>query len=131
MAVAVAITKWGSDNDQGWVRGTLTLSGNYSAASGHGDPFSLANDNYKSSAAPDKIEIWEQVAAGSAPLGYTYIGIPSATLTTQLLQIVGGTPTPTGIKGGTEYTQNTAYSSGTPSLDAAVLQFKAYYSYGV
>lgn len=120
----------------------LTLSGNYGVASGHGDPLDLtkfvdavtqatAGISFPfGSYAPADWKIVELVAAGSAPLGYTYNYCPGPTLAlpTQAggkLQILA-TGAASG-QGATELTNGSAYSSFTPSLAGAQLKARFWF----
>lgn len=135
MAVAVAITSIVTDDPSGGldmtrtrfiVEGTLTLSGNYGGASTHGDTVDFAQfDQIKSSQPPAWVEIKEDQGAGNAPLGYKFNYATGTTQGNGVLQVIG-TPASGGAEvGGVEFTENAAYSAGTPSLDAAVLRFRA------
>lgn len=115
------------------VDGTFTLSGNYGAVGGHGDPVSFAISAAFAfgSYAPNRVDVYEKPAVGTAALGYTYvyqIG-PTAAAPTQAggaLCILG-----TGAasaQGGTEITAGSAYSGFTPSLNGAVLYFRAWFA---
>jgi len=137
MAVAVAITSIVAADPSGGkdstrtrqiVEGTLTLSGSYGGASTHGDTVNFAglvNSDYP----PVWIEIREDVGAGNAPLGYNYTYNSGTTQANGVLTITG-TGASSG-QGGTEITENTAYSSFTPSLNGAVLRFRAAFAKNV
>lgn len=113
------------------VYGTLTLTGNYGTGSSHGDviDFSKATgvpgggaDAFKSSHRPKWVTIKENQGSASAgvanaPLGYNFIYCEGTTQDNGLLQITSGT--------NTEFTQGSAYSGGSPSLNNVVLYFKA------
>ena len=136
MAVAVAVISISPncppvDNTQNLliVAGTLTLSGNYGTSGSHGDVINFTNtgDFIKSSQPPERVEIFENPAAGSAFLGYGYIYAQGTTMANGQLMIQG-TPAAGGAEvGATEYTQGAAYSAGTPSLAGAVLHFRAWF----
>ncbi len=118
------------------VDGYLTLSANYGTASSHGDTLDFTSVAPPVGAsmfgsAPNRMDVFEAPVAGSAALGYQYIYCPGPTLAapTQaggVLQILG-TGAASG-QGGTEITEASAYSSFTPSLDAAVLRFRAWFT---
>jgi hypothetical protein len=116
------------------VDGTLTLSGNYGAGAGtHGDAlsFAVSSSLIFGSNAPTKVEIYEAPLFGVAPLGYQYQYAYGPTLAapTQAggaLQVFG-TGAASG-QGGTELTNGSAYSTFTPSLNGAVLRFRAWFA---
>lgn len=144
MSVAVAVTSIvGADPSQGTdktlnqvlVEGTLTLTGNYGSGASHGDAINFANatggDLIKSEYPPRRVEIFENqqsasAGVGNAPLGYTYIYCQGTTQNNGLLQVLGA-----GAGGATtgdpEFTQGAAYSAGSPSLNNAVLRFRAWF----
>ena len=137
MAVAVAITSivaadpsagLDSTRTRGIIEGTLTLSGNYGGASSHGDTMNLAVQQYMSDYPPVWVDIREDVGSGNAPLGYSYRYASGTTAANGVLQVLGTQASGGATKGLTEFTQNAAYSTGTPSLDGAVLRFKAYFA---
>lgn len=136
MSVAVAISSIANDPSGGLdatqneeiVEGTLTLSGNYGTASSHGDPVSFANDAIKSSSVPRRVEIFEDQGAGAAPLGYSFLYAHGTTQLNGVLVVLGTQASGGALVGATEFTQGSAYSGGTPSLNGAVLRFKAWFS---
>lgn len=108
------------------VEGTLTLTANYGGAASHGDTVNFAQfDQIKSGQIPRRVEVFEDQAAGTAPLGYNYIFNHGTTQANGVLAILG-TGAASG-QGGTEITQGSAYSSFTPSLNNAVLRFRAWF----
>lgn len=109
------------------VEGTLTLSANYGTGSSHGDAMDLGANIVKSQQVPRRVEIFEEPAAGSAPLGYTYIYAAGTTIHNGQLVVLGTPATGAATTGLTEFTQGSAYSGGTPSLAAAVLRFRAWF----
>lgn len=140
MAVAVAVNSIvaqdpsrGVDRTQSRivVTGTLTLTGNYGAGGSHGDIVSFASDKVKSQQPPTWVEILENQGAGNAPLGYTFRYFNGTTQLNGKL-VVQGTSAAGGAETGTsEFTQGAAYSAGTPSLNNAVLRFRAEFPFGI
>lgn len=106
------------------IDGTITLSGNYGASSTHGDTLNFSGFA-QSSLIPNRVEIYESIAAGTAPLGYNYTFSPGTTQANGVLTITGGAAS--SGQGGTELTNGSAYSSFTPSLNGAVLRFRAWF----
>lgn len=135
MSVAVAISSIANDSSGGLdatqneeiVDGTLTLSGNYGVANGHGDIVNFANDLIKSTGLPRQVEIFEDQGAGNAPLGYQFAYNHGTDLTNGKLVVLGTPASGGATTGATEFTQGSAYGGGTPSLSAAVLRFRAYF----
>jgi hypothetical protein len=137
--IAVQITSIVADDPSGGldrtrtrmiVEGTLTLSGNYGTGSSHGDTVNFAQfDQIKSGQPPVWVEVHENQGAGSAALGYTYIYQNGATQGNGVLTILGGAAA--SGQGGAEITQGSAYSGFTPSLNGAVLRFRAAFPWGV
>lgn len=140
MSVAVAISSIANDASGGLdatqneeiVEGTLTLSGNYGTASSHGDTINFANDAIKSSLPPRRVEVFENqgsasAGVGNAPLGYQYNYAQGTRQENGLLQVLGTPASGGATTGATEFTQGSAYSGGTPSLNGAVLRFKAWF----
>lgn len=81
MAIAVSISPVISNPDtterELIVDGTIVLSGNYPA---NGDVLSFAGfDQIKSQSVPNKVEVYEAPAAGTAPTGYSYTYAPGET----------------------------------------------------
>ena len=110
------------------VDGTLTLSSTYGAALGNGDVVDFTNqDQTKSELIPRKVEIYEDQGAGNAPLGYTYIYAHGTTQANGKL-VITNQVTAAAKTGAVQFTQGDAYSTGTPSLDGAVLRFRAWFS---
>ena len=105
------------------VEGTLTLSGNYGTGSSHGDTVDFASDKVKSNQPPKWVDIREDQGAGNAPLGFKYTYNSGTTQSNGVLTITG-TGASSG-QGGTEITEGSAYSGFTPSLNGAVLRFRA------
>ena len=138
MAIAVAITSIvnadpsaGIDNTQRReiVEGTLTLTANYGGVSSHGDTVNFAVAGIKSDYPPVFVEVTENQGAGNAPLGYMYIYNNGTTGANGVLTILG-TGASSG-QGGTEITEGSAYSTFTPSLNNAVLRFRAAFAKNV
>lgn len=139
MAVAVAISSisndpsGGLDNTQNEVivDGTLTLSGNYGGASTHGDTVNFTGaagwDQVKSTLVPRRVEIFEDQGAGNAPLGYGFLYFHGTTQANGVLVVLGTAASGGAEVGATEFTEAAAYSDGSPSLDAAVLRFRAWF----
>lgn len=137
MAVAVAISSIvTTDPSQGLdktmneqiVDGTLTLTGNYGTGSSHGDTINFGTfDQIKSQQPPRLVEIFEAPTAGTAPLGYQYIYAQGTTQANGKLVILGTAASGSATTGSPEYTEGTAYSSGSPSLSGAVLRFRAWF----
>lgn len=133
MAVAVAIGNITQDPAGGLdstrsslvVFGTLTLSANYGGVSSHGDTVSFAVPQIATDYLPKIVLVTESVAAGSAGFGYQYTFYPGTTLANGVLNIKG-TGAASG-QGGTEITEGSAYSTFTPSLNGAVLNFMAWF----
>lgn len=111
-----------------WViEGALTLTGNYGGAATHGDTISWSGlDLVKATLPPRRMEIFESQAAGTAPLGYSYTYSPGTTRDAGVLTITGGAAS--SGQGGTEITEGSAYSTFTPSLNNAVLRYRAFFS---
>lgn len=116
------------------VDGTITLSGNYGAASGHGDPLDFTAPAYEFSIggqAPTRVEVFERPVAGVAPTGYSYVYCPGPNLAAPTQAggklAIMGTGAASG-QGGTELTNASAYSSFTPSLNGIVLGFRAWFA---
>lgn len=112
------------------VEGTLTLSGNYGTASSHGDPVNFTNSKIKSSLPPRRVEIFENQGAGNAPLGLSFVYANGTTQANGVLQVLGTSAAGGALVGATEFTQGSAYSGGTPSLNGAILRFKAWFVRG-
>lgn len=94
-----------------------TLTGDYGGASTHGDTISFAGfDLLKSNNLPNKVEIWESPASGTAPTGYIFTYCPGTTLANGVLNISNDL---------TEYTEASAYSAG---LLAAVVRVRAWFT---
>lgn len=108
------------------VEGTLTLSGNYGGVASNGDTVSFAGfDVLKTSLPPVFVEIKENQGAGVAPLGYGFLYAKGTTLANGVLTILGTSAAGGAKVGATQFTQGDAYSTGTPSLNGAVLRFRA------
>ncbi len=140
MAVAVAVTSIvnadpgagiDSTRTREIVYGTLTLSGTYGTSSSHGDTVNFASAFIQSDYPPTWVEIHENVAAGSAPLGYTYIYNNGTTIANGVLTILGTQASGAATTGSVEFTEAAAYSGGTPSLAGAVLRFRAEFAKSV
>lgn len=137
--IAVAVSSIANDSSGGLdatqneeiVDGTLTLSGNYGVANGHGDIINFANDLIKSTGLPRRVEIFEDQGAGNAPLGYQLVYNHGSDLTNGKLVVLGTPASGGATTGATEFTQGSAYSGGTPSLNNAVLRFRAFFPKGV
>lgn len=139
MAVAVAVTSVsaadpaaGRDSTQASliIRGTLTLSANYGGVSSHGDTMNLAGF-CASDYVPKYVRIWEDQGAGNAPLGYSFLYAHGTTQANGVLVVLGTSAAGGATTGTTEFTQGNAYSTGSPSLDAAVLRFEACFAKNV
>lgn len=99
------------------VRGTVALTGNYGAASGHGDILSFANIyGIQSRSIPLNVIFTETPPAGTAPSGYLFGFAPGTTNANGKLTIMSGVAT--------EYSQGSAYSA---ALTGAVVSFVAYF----
>lgn len=131
MAVAVAFTSIvASDPANGLdatrsriiVEGTLTLTANYGTNSSHGDTVNFSGVA-NSDLPPAWVDIREDQGAGNAPLGFRYIYNSGTTQANGVLTIVGSGAS--SGQGGTEITEGGAYSGTTPSLNNAVLRFRA------
>lgn len=128
------------------VEGTLTLTANYGGAATHGDVVDLTLSNLTPPGAPPqganigpwaptRVEVYEEPSAGTAPLGYTYVYCPGPTPTsvnsspTQAGGVlwIGGAGAGAG-QGAQEITEGSAYSGFTPSLNNAVLKFRAWFA---
>lgn len=109
------------------VEGTLTLTGNYGGAATHGDTISWSGlDLVKATLPPRRMEIFESNPAGTAPYGYSYQYSPGTSRDTGVVTILGGAAA--SGQGGTEITEGSAYSTFTPSLNNAVLRYKAFFT---
>lgn len=143
MAVAVAIISSAATDPSGGVdhtrtrvvvEGTLTLTGNYGTATSHGDIVNFNNlSQVKTGSLPTWVEIQENQASASPgtanpPLGFKYSYVQGTNLSNGLLQITGGA---VAGAGGGEIAQGGAYSATTPSLNNAVLRYKAWFPHGV
>ena len=136
MAVAVAITSIVNADPSGGrdstrtrtiVEGTLTLSGSYGGAATHGDTVNFVG--VQSDYPPVWVDIREDVGAGNAPLGYKYDYNRGTTAANGVLTITGSGAG--SGQGGTEITEAAAYSGFTPSLNGAVLRFRAMFAKNV
>lgn len=134
MSVAVAFTSRVASDPGGIVDhtmntevvyGTLTLTNNYGTAGSHGDVMSLVSDKVKSQQIPKWVRIWEDQGAGNAPLGYEFLYATGTTQANGKLVVLGTGSTAAAKTGLTEFTQGDAYSTGSPSLNNAVLRFEA------
>ena len=94
-----------TDQDQIRILLLLTLSGNYGGAATHGDTLSFSGiDEVKSGQVPNRVEIFESPAAGTAPAGYQMIYCPGTTRDNGVVYF--------GAYGGAEYAEGTAYDAG-------------------
>jgi hypothetical protein len=110
------------------VEGTITLSANYGVAAGHGDIVDFTGqDQIKTGQVPRRVEIFEDQGAGVAPLGYSFLYAHGTDLNNGKL-VVLNQATAAAKTGMVEFTQGDAYSTGTPSLNAAALRFKAWFA---
>jgi hypothetical protein len=128
------------------VEGTITLTANYGTTTSHGDALDFTLDSQVPPGAPpsganigpwapNRVEIFEAPQAGTAPLGYTYVYCPGPTSTsataapTQAGGVlwIGGAGAGAG-QGAQEITEGSAYSGFTPSLNNAVLRFRAWFA---
>ncbi len=127
MSVAVAVSSpvaadpaSGLDNTRTRqiVTGTLTLSGNYGGASTHGDTVNFASPFIQSDYPPTWVEVHADQGAGNSPslIGYSFRYFAGTTQGNGVL-VIGQT--------GAELAEGSAYSSASPSLNGAVLQFRA------
>lgn len=123
------------------VDGTFTLTANYGTGTSHGDiadftsvaPPTATNIG---SYAPTRVEVYEAPQAGAAALGFQFVYCPGPNITTAdgctqaggVLQILGGAAG--AGQGLQEITEGSAYSSYTPSLNNAVIRFRAWFSRG-
>jgi len=123
MAIAISVDK-GSNGlpdptaAEAIYQGTLTLSGNYGTGSSHGDTLSFASGSILSNSVPNRVEIYEQPAAGTAPSFYSAIFQPGTTIANGAVNF---------SLAGTEYTQGTAYSG---AIATAVWKFRAWFPRG-
>ena len=100
------------------VYGTLTLSGNYGGASTHGDTVDFTgHDQIKSDYPPTWVQVLDDQGAGNAPLtAYTFRYYAGTTQANGVLVV---------FQSGSEISEGGAYSGLTPSLNNAVLKFRA------
>ena len=106
------------------VEGTLTLSSTYGDVGGHGDVVNFESAQVGSSLPPAWVEIREDQGAGNAPLGYVFVYATGTNQSNGKLMVLNQA-TAAAKTGMVEFTQGDAYSTGTPTLDAAVLRFRA------
>jgi len=126
MSVAVAVTKVDFTNSHFVVFGTFTLSGNYGEAAADGDVVDFTAARINSNQPPDWVEVKDGQAAGNTPYGYSYNFAPGTTQANGKLQVLNQA-TAAAKTGAVQFTEGDAYSGGTPSLDAAVLNFIAWF----
>ena len=105
--------------------GSLTLSGNYGTGSSHGDTVNLSQLGIASDQVPNRVEVFEQPAAGTAATGYVFVFCPGTTQANGVLCILGTGAAAGG--GGQEITEGSAYSGFSPSLNGLVLRFRAWF----
>jgi hypothetical protein len=99
-------------------QGTITLSGNYGTSTSHGDTLSFSNASILSNSVPNRVEIYEQPAAGTAPSFYTAVYQPGSTIANGAVNF---------SLAGTEYTEASAYSG---AIASAVWKFRAWFPRG-
>lgn len=104
-----------SSRDTLWVEGSLTLSGSYGTGSSHGDTMNLASAFVASDYSPKSVSIYQEPAAGSAPLAYSFLYGRGTTPANGVLIVVDGS--------GVEITEGASYPG--PLTDGAVIRFIA------
>jgi len=97
-------------------QGELALSGNYGGSTTHGDTCNLSNPT--SGAVPNRVEIYQQPASGTAPGNCTGVYCPGTTIANGVVSFANG---------GTELTGGSAYTGATST---AVWKFRAWFPRG-
>lgn len=127
MSVAVAVTQVDQTTHHFIVYANLTLTGNYGEAAGDGDIVDFTGiDAIKASQPPDWSEIKDGQAAGNTPYGYSYNFAPGTSLANGKLQVMNQV-TAAAKTGAVQFTEGDAYSTGTPSLNNAVLKARFWF----